>query len=87
MECRAWGNTLRVQHIATRTGEPLRYQGHCFDAETGLHCNCFRYYDPDAGVFISQDPAGTGRARGRDKSLPVCAKPAGLGGSAGGFLQ
>ncbi|EOL8945416.1 RHS domain-containing protein [Cronobacter dublinensis] len=30
-EYRAWGNTLRVEHIATRTGEPvyqpLRYQG------------------------------------------------------------
>ncbi|WNY82997.1 RHS repeat-associated core domain-containing protein [Cronobacter dublinensis] len=45
-----------MQHIATRTGEPLRYQGHGFDAETGLHSNCFRYYDPDAGRFISQDP-------------------------------
>ncbi|EOI5721316.1 RHS repeat-associated core domain-containing protein [Cronobacter dublinensis] len=47
-----------MQHIATRTGEPLyqplRYQGHCFDAETGLHFNCFRYYDPDAGRFISR---------------------------------
>ncbi len=61
-EYRAWGNTLRVEHIATRTGEPvyqpLRYQGQYFDAETGLHYNRFRYYDPDAGRFISQDPIG-----------------------------
>ncbi len=61
-EYRAWGNTLRVEHIAARTGEPvyqpLRYQGQYFDAETGLHYNRFRYYDPDAGRFISQDPPG-----------------------------
>ncbi|EPB6469190.1 RHS repeat-associated core domain-containing protein [Cronobacter dublinensis] len=29
-----------------------------FDAETGLHYNRSRYYDPDAGRFISQDPPG-----------------------------
>ncbi|WP_275938034.1 RHS repeat-associated core domain-containing protein, partial [Cronobacter malonaticus] len=61
-EYRAWGNTLRVEHIETRDGEPvyqpLRYQGQYFDAETGLHYNRFRYYDPDAGRFISQDPIG-----------------------------
>ncbi|EMA1870376.1 RHS domain-containing protein, partial [Cronobacter turicensis] len=61
-EYRAWGNTLRVEHIETRSGEPvyqpLRYQGQYFDAETGLHYNRFRYYDPDAGRFISQDPIG-----------------------------
>ncbi len=61
-EYRAWGNTLRVQHIATRTGEPvyqpLRYQGQYFDAGTGLHYNRFRYYDPDAGRLISQNPPG-----------------------------
>ncbi|EOU9535191.1 RHS repeat-associated core domain-containing protein [Cronobacter dublinensis] len=61
-EYRVWANTLRVEHIATRTGEPvyqpLRYQGQYFDAGTGLHYNRFRYYDPDAGRFISQDPPG-----------------------------
>ncbi|EOI5716518.1 RHS repeat-associated core domain-containing protein [Cronobacter turicensis] len=38
--------------------QPLRYQGQYFDGETGLHYNRFRYYDPDAGRFISQDPIG-----------------------------
>ncbi|PWJ72511.1 UNVERIFIED_ORG: RHS repeat-associated protein [Pantoea agglomerans] len=33
-------------------------QGQYFDAETGLHYNRFRYYDPDAGRFVSQDPIG-----------------------------
>ncbi|WNY84988.1 RHS repeat-associated core domain-containing protein [Cronobacter dublinensis] len=32
--------------------------GQYFDAGTGLHCNRFRYYDPDAGRFNSQDPPG-----------------------------
>ena len=36
----------------------LRFQGQYFDAETGLHYNRFRYYDPDVGRFISQDPIG-----------------------------
>ena len=38
--------------------QPLRYQGQYFDAETGLHNNRFRYYDPDAGRFVSHDPIG-----------------------------
>ncbi|WP_176428200.1 RHS repeat domain-containing protein, partial [Pantoea sp. VS1] len=61
-EYRAWGNTVRVEHAQTRHAEPvhqpLRYQGQYYDAETGLHYNRFRYYDPDAGRFISQDPIG-----------------------------
>ncbi|EOV8837318.1 RHS repeat-associated core domain-containing protein [Cronobacter dublinensis] len=61
-EYRAWGNTLRVEHIVTRTGEPvyqpLRNQGLYFDTGTGLHYNRFRYYDLDAGRFISQHPPG-----------------------------
>ncbi|EOC0108847.1 RHS repeat-associated core domain-containing protein [Cronobacter dublinensis] len=76
---------LRVEHIATRTGEPvyqpLRYQGQYFDAETGLHYNRFRYYDPDAGCFISRDPIGL--ASGINVYLSVCAESAGMGGSAG----
>jgi RHS repeat-associated protein len=36
----------------------LRFQGQYFDQETGLHYNRFRYYDPDVGRFINQDPVG-----------------------------
>jgi RHS repeat-associated protein len=36
----------------------LRFQGQYADAETGLHYNTFRYYDPDIGRFASQDPIG-----------------------------
>jgi RHS repeat-associated protein len=36
----------------------LRFQGQYFDAESGLHYNTFRYYDPQVGRFITQDPVG-----------------------------
>jgi len=36
---------------------PFRYQGQYEDTETGLYYNRFRYYDPEAGQYISQDPA------------------------------
>ncbi|WP_306354299.1 RHS repeat domain-containing protein, partial [Flavobacterium sp. '19STA2R22 D10 B1'] len=35
---------------------PFRYQGQYEDIETGLYYNRFRYYDSEAGIFISQDP-------------------------------
>ncbi|NAW50661.1 hypothetical protein GNY06_04430 [Elizabethkingia argentiflava] len=37
---------------------PFLYQGQYVDVETGLAYNRFRYYDPESGNFISQDPIG-----------------------------
>ncbi len=37
---------------------PLRLQGQYYDNENGLHYNRHRYYDPDVGAFITQDPIG-----------------------------
>jgi RHS repeat-associated protein len=37
---------------------PFRYQGQYEDIETGLHYNRFRYYSPQEGMYISQDPIG-----------------------------
>jgi RHS repeat-associated protein len=37
---------------------PLRFPGHYFDQETGLHYNRFRYYSPDLGRYLQSDPAG-----------------------------
>jgi len=38
--------------------QPLRMAGQYFDEETGLHYNLFRYYAPECGRFVSQDPIG-----------------------------
>ncbi|WP_298479631.1 RHS repeat-associated core domain-containing protein [uncultured Maribacter sp.] len=37
---------------------PFLYQGQFLDSETGLAYNRFRYYSPDTGTYISQDPIG-----------------------------
>lgn len=51
-----WGNTL-VEEVA-EIEQRVRFQGQYFDAETGLHYNRFRYYSPEVGRFISNDPIG-----------------------------
>ncbi|QKZ07625.1 RHS domain-containing protein [Pseudomonas eucalypticola] len=53
---KAWGSieTLAVAEVE----QNLRFQGQYFDGETGLHYNTFRYYDPEIGRFITQDPIG-----------------------------
>jgi RHS repeat-associated protein len=38
--------------------QELRFQGQQEDGETGLFYNRFRYYDPDAGLYLSPDPIG-----------------------------
>ena len=63
VDYRVWDNTLKVHSPALEEGkevvhQPLRFQGQYQDAEMGLHYNRFRYYDPDIGRFISQDPIG-----------------------------
>jgi RHS repeat-associated protein len=35
---------------------PFRNQGQYEDAETGLYYNGFRYYSPEEGAYINQDP-------------------------------
>ena len=39
--------------------QPLRWPGHYFDAETGLHENRFRSYSPELGRYLQSDPEGT----------------------------
>jgi RHS repeat-associated protein len=37
---------------------PFRQLGQYEDVETGLYYNRFRYYSPETGTYISQDPIG-----------------------------
>ena len=39
-------------------GFDLRFPGHYFDPETGLHYNRFRYYSPVLGRYLQSDPKG-----------------------------
>lgn len=59
-ELRRVGNAVQEtwQEQTDPVVQNLRFQGQYFDAETGLHYNRFRYYDPDCGRFVSQDPIG-----------------------------
>ncbi|MBZ0331981.1 RHS domain-containing protein, partial [Halomonas sp. ANAO-440] len=41
-----------------RTAQPIRFQGQWQDEESGLYYNRHRYYDPQQGRYISQDPIG-----------------------------
>ncbi len=39
-------------------GQPLRLPGQIHDREKGLYYNRHRYYDPQLGGYITQDPIG-----------------------------
>ena len=45
---------------------PFLFQGQYYDYETGLAYNRFRYYDPELGRYISQDPI---RLAGGDSAI------------------
>lgn len=49
-----WGDLNNVK--GDRQTCPFRWPGQYEDEETGLYYNRFRYYDPDAGGYVSQDP-------------------------------
>ncbi|MFD8542411.1 DUF6531 domain-containing protein [Streptomyces sp. NPDC059649] len=51
-----WGTTTWNRHASAYT--PLRFPGQYFDAETALHYNYFRHYDPETGRYLSTDPLG-----------------------------
>ena len=51
---RAYGSLAKVE--VAEIDNPLRFQGQYFDAETGLHYNRHRYYNPGTGSFLTPDP-------------------------------
>ncbi|RMO26780.1 RHS protein [Pseudomonas amygdali pv. morsprunorum] len=53
---RAWGAVEKL--VVNEVEQNLRFQGQYFDVEAGLHYNTFRYYDPEIGRFVTQDPIG-----------------------------
>ncbi|WP_435873303.1 RHS repeat-associated core domain-containing protein [Neisseria dumasiana] len=53
-----WGKLKSETNVTETAHQPFRLQNQYFDAETGLHYNFFRYYEPDVGRFINQDPTG-----------------------------
>ncbi|MFS9089771.1 RHS repeat-associated core domain-containing protein [Streptococcus infantis] len=48
----------RKINISGTAYQPFRLQNQYCDRETGLHYNFFRYYKPEAGRFVNQDPIG-----------------------------
>jgi RHS repeat-associated protein len=53
----AYGRLTRLNRDTCQVlDQPLRFQGQYFDAETGLHYNRHRYYNPEVGRYLTQDP-------------------------------
>ncbi|ETD72726.1 type IV secretion protein Rhs [Pelistega indica] len=58
-ESKAWGETyVEPREVKEGVVNNHRFQGQYYDEESELHYNTFRYYDPELGRFISQDPIG-----------------------------
>ena len=57
-EYTAWGRLKKDERVYKDANHPFRLQNQYYDEETGLHYNFFRYYEPDAGWFVNQDPIG-----------------------------
>ena len=57
-EYTAWGRLKEETKVTDSAYQPSRLQNQYAYRETGLHYNFFRYYEPDAGPFVNQDPIG-----------------------------
>ena len=53
-----WGRLKEETRVTDTAYQPFRLQNQYADRETGLHYNFFRYYEPECGRFINQDPIG-----------------------------
>jgi RHS repeat-associated protein len=57
VELDPWGNVLN-EFNPNEIDQPIRMQGQQIDRESGLFYNRHRYYDPQMGRYITQDPIG-----------------------------
>jgi RHS repeat-associated protein len=60
---KVWSRDLGIygqtrNEFGTENFIPFLYQGQYLDAETELAYNRFRYYSPESGTYVSQDPIG-----------------------------
>ena len=53
-----WGKLKSEINTSGTAHQPFRLQNQYCDRETGLNYNLFRYYAPDTGRFVNQDPIG-----------------------------
>ena len=53
-----WGPLKEETKVTDSAYQPFRLQNQYADRETGPHDIFFRYYEPDAGRFVNQDPIG-----------------------------
>ncbi len=52
--------SLEKLHLLYESAQPFSYTGREFDVESGLYFYRARYYDGQAGRFLSEDPLGFG---------------------------
>ena len=57
-EYTALGRLKKYERVYKNVHQPFRLQNQYYDEETGLHYNLMRYYEPEAGRFVNQDPIG-----------------------------
>ena len=53
-----WSRLKEETKVTDSAYHPFRLQNEYYDSETGLHYNFFRYYKPDVGRFVNQEPIG-----------------------------
>lgn len=51
-----WSRLREDERVYKVANQPFRRQNQYADRETGLHYNLMRYYEPEAGRFVNQDP-------------------------------
>ena len=56
VEYTIWARLKEATKVTDSAHQPFRLQNQYADRETGLHYNLMRYYEPDAGRFVNQDP-------------------------------